>query len=99
MSLIKCSAAGNKLSQRYIASPESLEAESEESIEVQIAKKGAFYSKQKKLNYNQKVCGSVLLFHFFSWIDVKMVHAINGRKYSVQPDGCGQGSCQGESMI
>ena len=47
MSLIKYYAAGNRLSKRYITSPESSEAESEESIEVQIAKRGTLFNSEK----------------------------------------------------
>ncbi|MBW0552356.1 hypothetical protein O181_092071, partial [Austropuccinia psidii MF-1] len=38
---------GNRLSKRYITSPEASEAESEKIIEVQIAKRGTLFNSEK----------------------------------------------------
>ncbi|MBW0539575.1 hypothetical protein O181_079290, partial [Austropuccinia psidii MF-1] len=46
-SLIKYCAACNRLSKRYITRPVLSEAESEESIEVQIAKRGTLFNSEK----------------------------------------------------
>ncbi|MBW0584497.1 hypothetical protein O181_124212, partial [Austropuccinia psidii MF-1] len=45
--LIKYCAAGNRLSKRYITGPDSSGAESEDSIEVQIAKRGTLFKTEQ----------------------------------------------------
>ena len=65
MSLIKYCAAGNRVSKRYITSPESSEAESEDSIEVKIAKRGTLFNSEKA-KLPPKGVYFILYFHFLS---------------------------------
>ena len=56
MSLIKYCAAGNRPSKRYITTPESPEAESEDSIEVQISKRGPLFKTEQAKKPPKGVC-------------------------------------------
>ncbi|MBW0565007.1 hypothetical protein O181_104722, partial [Austropuccinia psidii MF-1] len=47
---------GNRLSKRYITSPESSEAESEDSIEVQIAKRGTLFKTEQSKQPPKEWC-------------------------------------------
>ena len=65
MSLIKYCAAGNRLSKRYINSPESSEAQSEDSMEQQTAKRGTLFNSEKT-KLPPKGVYFILYFHLLS---------------------------------
>ncbi|MBW0462072.1 hypothetical protein O181_001787 [Austropuccinia psidii MF-1] len=74
VSLIKYCAAGNRLSKRYITSTESSEAKSEDSIEVQMGKRGTLFKTEQAKQPQKGVCFmfSILIF-LLNWREKRCI--------------------------